>query len=123
MVRELLVLEYELREFRKLVEQPVDIDHRDNPAVSRWPTQLRLLETAIERVTQDSKDLLNEFKSATYHRSFWNYKRHSNDLHQAIKHTFDSNFLQPEESAPNVVDYTSAQETNTENKKPNEGIN
>ena len=98
LVRDLLLLEYELREYRKLIEQPIDIDHRDNPAVSRWPKQLEWVETAIENVTRNSKEVHEEFLAATRHRAFWNFKRHSNDRSQEIKYTFDPNYLQPDES-------------------------
>lgn len=114
LVRDLLLLEYELGEFRKLVEQPIDIDHRDNPSVNKWPKQLRRVEADMEGLVIRSKAVLDEFLKATHWRSFWNYKRHSNDRDQVIKHTFDPSYLLPEE--PGIDS-----DTNTE--QPNEGSN
>lgn len=114
LVRDLLVLEYELGEFRKLLEQPIDIDHRDNPSVNKWPKQLRLVEAELNGLVIRSKAVLDEFLKATHWRAFWNYKRHSNDRHQVIKHTFAPDYLQPDEP---II------ETTTEVENPNEGSN
>lgn len=114
LVRDLLLLEYELGEFRKLVEQPIDIDHRDNPSVNKWPKQWRRVEADMQGLSAKSQHLLAEFLNATHWRSFWNYKRHGNDRDQVIKHTFDPDFLLPEEPIS---------DTNTDNETPNEGSN
>jgi hypothetical protein len=97
LIRNLLLLEYELSEYRKALEQPIDIDNRDNPSVNLWPKRQESVDTAIENFASSSKLVLAQFLSATHHRSFWNYKRRGSERDHAIKHTFDETYLQPEE--------------------------